>query len=56
MGGFVNKKSLLAGSLFWAQAGKVIFASLVTDADGFAGRIPDGVLISNLYIKLQLTV
>ena len=35
------KKSLLAGFLFWTQAGKVLSASRV--ADDFTGRFPDGV-------------
>ena len=44
------KKSLLAGFLFWVQLGKVNSASLITDADDFAGRIPDVVSIQSLYI------
>ena len=35
------KKSLLAGFLFWSQAGKVLSASIV--ANGFTGRFPDSV-------------
>ena len=42
------KKSLLAGFLFWSQAGKVNSTSLV--ADGFTGRFPDDVSIQSLYI------
>ena len=38
-------KSLLAGFLFWVQPGKVNSASLITGADNFTGRIPDGVSI-----------
>jgi hypothetical protein len=37
----VNKKSILAGFLFWSRAGKVTSALSITDADNFAGRIPD---------------
>ena len=46
-------KPLLAGFLFWSQVG-VISASLITDADNFAGRVPDVVSIQDICISNQL--
>jgi hypothetical protein len=47
------KKSLLAVSLLWTQAGNSLSASLVTDADSFAGGVPEGIsILTFVFIKI----
>jgi hypothetical protein len=51
----VNKKVFITGSLFWIQVDKVIFISVVTEANIFVGRIYRRSCIFNkLYLFNQL--